>query len=310
MTCTSQRPIAASVVVCAYNERDRIANALDSLRAQDTSESFEVIAVVSGADGCARFVAADYPEVVLRSCEARIYPGAARNKGIAAARGEIIAFLPADGVASASWLSARLACHRSGHRVVGGSVTNATPLHPVGTASHMVEYAVSLPRLSILNRQSIPHTLSYHRSVFAELGTFPELDVPGEDTVFNRRCVQSGIAAGFAPRAMVAHRSPTTVRRFVAHQREHGRGLARCVADHGLGAPFTLCNSKARRALSVFIRYPAWRWYRTLVLFGRCAPLYALEFLVLSPFVILGYVAGAVGVWDVVKANENDAPST
>src|SRR6184192_3479033 len=92
------RPLA-SVVVAAYNSRKRIHCALDSLRSQDFEQPYEVIVVDSGSDGCADYVAATYPEVrVVRSAR-RLYPGAAWNAGVRAARGRYVALLADDCVA-------------------------------------------------------------------------------------------------------------------------------------------------------------------------------------------------------------------
>lgn len=294
---------AATVVICAYNSRARIGCALASLEKQDLAAPFEIVAVVSGDDGCAGYLAQEHPDVRVVTSDERLYPGAARNAGIAAARAPIIAFHPDDGMAEPDWLGARLAGHAAGYTIVAGAISNATPRSVIGTAGYYVEYAASIPIKKLLAQQPIPHTLSYHRSVFEWFGGFPELTVPGEDTVFNAQCVAAGVPIAFEPRACLGHLNLTDLMPFLAHQRHHGRGFARCTSQHRLRVPFALQRNRWRTSVAVFMRYPLWRWLKTMSLLARFAPHHAIVFLLLTPLVMAGYVAGALGVWD-----ENTAP--
>ncbi len=91
----SGRRRTLSVVIPTQNRRWSIARALDSVRAQ-TRMANEVIVVDDGStDDTARFVEEAYPEVRLLRQENRGV-SAARNAGIGAAQGELIAFLDSD----------------------------------------------------------------------------------------------------------------------------------------------------------------------------------------------------------------------
>ena len=83
-----------SVVIVTYNGRGRIRTALDSLRRQDLDERFEVIVVDSGRDGCGVFVGRHYSEAHVVRSETRLWPAAARNRGIDTSQGRYIAFSP------------------------------------------------------------------------------------------------------------------------------------------------------------------------------------------------------------------------
>ena len=299
-SCRNGRPVA-TVIICAYNSRGRIDRALDSLRAQDVDEPFEVIVVASGNDGCATYLALRAPDVQLVSSNDRLFPGAARNAGIARARGEVIAFLPDDGLAAPGWLQARLQRHREGFPLVAGAIANGTPLSAVGTASYYVEYAASMPIAAVLRRQPIPHTVSYVPEVFDRLGLFPEIEVPGEDTLFNHRCMEAGLPVAYEPRASIAHLNLTRVRDYLDHQRDHGRGLARCVLDGGLSGPFELAHGRPAAAVSAIVRYPLLRWVRTIRLLAAAAPLHVPPFLLLTPLIAAGYVSGGVGSWETLS---------
>ena len=66
---------AISVVVCAYQSRDRIDIALRSLAAQDLGEPYEVVVVDSGTDGCADYLEAAHPGVRVVRSGTRLHPG-------------------------------------------------------------------------------------------------------------------------------------------------------------------------------------------------------------------------------------------
>ena len=192
-----------SVVVCAYQARDQIDIALGSLRAQDFEEPYEVIVVTSGGDSTEAYVRRRYPEVRVIAAQERLYPGPARNRGVAAARGTYVAFLPADGHARRDWLRRRVARHRDGFQSVGGAIGNGTPWHPVGSAGYYLEYAPLVPSERVLAQHAIPHCLSFERAVLLRLGGYPEDVETGEDTLLNTRCIEEGITVGFEPRAIL-----------------------------------------------------------------------------------------------------------
>lgn len=92
-----------SVVLPAYNVRDHIGEAIQSVYAQDF-KGLEIIVVDDGSkDGTADFVEGEYPDVrVFRKPNGGA--ATARNMGMREARGEYIAFLDADDV----WLPGKL----------------------------------------------------------------------------------------------------------------------------------------------------------------------------------------------------------
>jgi glycosyltransferase involved in cell wall biosynthesis len=88
--------VRVSVVVPVYNSGASIRWTLDSVLAQ-TYPSFEVIVVDDGSsDDSAACVATHYPSIRLLRQERNAGAPAAVNRGVAAARGELIAFLDSD----------------------------------------------------------------------------------------------------------------------------------------------------------------------------------------------------------------------
>ena len=88
-----------SVVIATHNRKDVLARTLPSLLAQDLPPAeYEIVLVVDGStDGTADMLRALSPRCALRILEApRRGPGAARNAGVAAARGDTVLFLDDD----------------------------------------------------------------------------------------------------------------------------------------------------------------------------------------------------------------------
>lgn len=287
-----------SVIVCSYNSRERIATALDSLAGQDTDEPYEVIVVDSGTDDAARFIAERYPDVRVVRSERRLFPGPARNHGVRAADGRYIAFVPDDGVVRPDWLRRRLAKHREGFDAVGGSITNATPHHPVGSAGYYLEYSALIPSAKVLSAQAIPHCLSYDRELFERLGQFPESTETGEDTMFNKRLAEAGVEVGYDPDIQLGHINLRRIGPYLRHQYEHGRGLMQCVEEFGLATGMGPPDQPLLLALyRMFALYPALRWWHALRRIGRGKPRWVPEYLLVAPITFAGLWATSVGAF-------------
>jgi glycosyltransferase involved in cell wall biosynthesis len=95
-----------SVVVPVYNVAAFLREALHSLFAQDY-EPFEVVVIDDGSTDGSGAIARSYPGVRYLRQENQ-GPAAARNAGIAAARGEIVAFADADDVQLPTRLSVQV----------------------------------------------------------------------------------------------------------------------------------------------------------------------------------------------------------
>ena len=287
-----------SVIVCAYESRDRIDTPLRSLGRQDLGEPHEVIVVASGRDGCADYVRNAYPDVRVIHSGERLYAAQGRNRGVEAARGRYVAFIPDDCAAPDDWLRRRVEKHGEGFAAVGGAITNGTPRSPVGSAGYYLEYSDLLPSERVLERQWVPHSLSYERELVLRLGGFPEDVATGEDTVFNQRCLREGVEVGYDARIQLAHRNPTGLRRYLAHQRAHGRGLVTCADRHGLTWGLGRLDVPAPvAAYQAFARFPLGRWLTSLASVARGRPSRLPYLVALTPLTWAGLWAASAGAW-------------
>lgn len=290
--------LAVSVVIPAFRARHQIDRALDSLMRQSYTGSIEIVVVVSGNDGCAAHLRENYPGVRLVEALGRLYPGAARNAGVRVAGGNVIAFMPADGEATENWLEQRMTLHEGGADLVGGSIVDGLPWHPVGHAEYLLEYSALMPIDALLEEQAIPHALSFKRRVFDLVGCYPEHTGTGEDTLFNKRCVEAGLDVVFAPDAGLLHSGSRSLLTMWRHAYRHGRGLTECVASNELEASIGPMSQSTLAAFSrMLVVYPLVGFQAKLCRLARFAPARLAALGLLAPIIFSGLMATGWGAW-------------
>jgi len=210
------------VIICAYTERrwDDLAAAVRSAIAQ-TVAPLEVIVVSDHNADLLERVSRELPEVlVLGNDQPRGLSGA-RNTGIRAARGEVLAFLDDDAVAAGDWLEHLLAPYREAAVIgVGGSIEPLWPAARPRFIPDEFDWVVGctyrgLPTTASPVRNLIGANMSLRRHVFDAIGGF-RTDVGRvgtrpigcEETELCIRAAQRmpGTRLVYAPRARVRHR--------------------------------------------------------------------------------------------------------
>jgi glycosyltransferase involved in cell wall biosynthesis len=102
---------SVSVIIPAFNRRATLPRALDSAIRQ-TYPAHEIIVIDDGsADGTSEWLASAYPQIMLTSLATNCGAAVARNRGIARARGDFVAFLDSDDEWHPEFLSRHLAFH-------------------------------------------------------------------------------------------------------------------------------------------------------------------------------------------------------
>jgi GT2 family glycosyltransferase len=281
---------ALSIVVVAYRAAATIERCLEALARQRIARPIEIVVVASGPDETADLVAEHHPGVRLVRSPARLYPGAARNLGIAAARSDLIGFVDADCVAAPDWAERVLAAQRAAPAVVGGTVDNGDPESAVGWAQFFCEFHQWMPGTPAGAMSDIPTCCySLGRSAFDRHGPF-RTDGYCSDTAFNWRLGDAGDPPRLDPTIQVAHIHATSFRRFLAKQWMHGRAFARMrVAERSL--------SPHRRAGLVILApaLPVLLWLRLLrrVLLERKR--YRGRLVTAAPLVFVGLCCWSIG---------------
>jgi glycosyltransferase involved in cell wall biosynthesis len=220
---TSGNTLTASVIIPALNEERVIGQCLDSLARQNCPEdAFEVILVDNGSTDRTIEIARTFERsltlTVLRKHEA--YISAVRNFGASRARGEYIAFLDADCIATRGWLNGAVDLLRADDSAVIGAH------YTIPAGSSWVAKAW-YQDLSTLKRGAVSYLpggdLLVSRKVFFRVGGFDETIETNEDSEFCHRASAAGLRILAVPSLSVVHLgTPQTVSAFYSKQRWHG----------------------------------------------------------------------------------------
>ena len=203
--------LAVSVIVPVRNGEGVLGACLDGLAGQAFDGPFEVIVVDNGSTDASRSVAAAHtlrPRVL-----AETQPGsyAARNAGIAAAAGRVLAFTDADCIAEPGWLSAGLAAIDAGADLVGGAIVAIASASP--SRWERYDRAVYLDQRRLIEADGLAATanLFVRAEAFAAVGPFDGRLRSSGDAEWCRRATGAGFRLAYAPAARVRHRPRTTL---------------------------------------------------------------------------------------------------
>jgi O-antigen biosynthesis protein len=216
-----------SVVVCSYNGAATIGDCLAGVTRLDYPD-YEAIVVDDGSTDATAALVERFPHVRLIRTENRGL-SAARNTGLAAADGELVAYLDDDARPDPHWLRyLATSLRRSEHVGVGGP--NLQP--PVErTTARAIGDAPGGPIHVLLSDTVAEHipgcNMAFRRSALEQIGGFDErFRVAGDDVDVCWRLQDRGWTLGFSPAAVVDHRARETLRAYWCQQRGYGRAEA------------------------------------------------------------------------------------
>ena len=189
-----ERGPLVSVVVPAYEAGSTIGATLSSLLWQ-THRDLEVIVVDDGStDATSAVVGAhDDPRIrLIRQDNAG--PGAARNRGLEAARGDLFAFVDADDVLLPDYLAA---CLSVWHRAGGIVTSNAFWMFPGGIDPALTRHRGPIPRpqdqrLTLLHQNWVSIMSVFPRKLVEDIGLLDEELERAEDWDFWLRAIFAG----------------------------------------------------------------------------------------------------------------------
>jgi len=217
------RTLRVSIVVATYNGARTLKACLESLSALHYPD-YEVILVDDGSTDATPEIAAAFPRVRYIHQPNRGL-SVARNTGIAAATGEVVAFTDDDCRADEDWLY-YLICDllRGGFVGVGGhnflppedsAVAAAVALSPGGPAHVM---------LTDSEAEHIPGcNMAFYKWALDEIGGFdPIFRKAGDDVDICWRLQQRGYRIGFSPGGFVWHYRRSTIKAYLKQQAGYG----------------------------------------------------------------------------------------
>jgi hypothetical protein len=126
-------------IVIAHKCPSSLVDAVRSLVHQQAPG--DVIVVNSGGGDARALLNAAGLSVTVVERQERLYPGGARNLGLAASTHRFVAFLASDCLAQPGWIAARLNAHQAGHRAVASALLCHRPRHPIAMAAHLIRPA-------------------------------------------------------------------------------------------------------------------------------------------------------------------------
>lgn len=212
-----------SVIVPVYNDAQRIVTCVRALLAQNyPQDRYEVLVVDNGSTD-ATFAAVQAFPVTLLSENDTQSSFAARNKGIAHARGEIFAFTDADCTPSPQWIAEGVRAIQAGADLVGGRVRFVYSSRP--TSAEVYDSISHMQMDRDISERGVAKTANVfaRAEVVARIGPFPNDFSSGGDVLWTRRATTSGYKLVYSPSAEVAH--PTRrLRALLKKQYRVGRG--------------------------------------------------------------------------------------
>ncbi len=216
-----------SVVVACYNG-ERTLNACLASLGRLNYPDYEVILVDDGSTDDTRNIAGQFQNVRLIRQE-HLGLSVARNAGIAAATGEIVAFTDADCRADADWLYYLVGdLLKSDFAGIGGHNFLPPEDSLVATAVMVSPGGPSHVMLSDREAEHIPGcNMAFYRWALEEIGGFDRLfQTAGDDVDICWRLQHRGHQIGFSPGGFVWHYRRSTVRSYLRQQSGYGEAEA------------------------------------------------------------------------------------
>jgi len=202
------RPLA-SVVIPAYNAERYLGEAIESVLAQDYAP-VETIVVDDGSSDATAAVASSYAVELVRQENAG--PAAARNRGFAASRGEVVAFHDADDLMTHDKLAVQVG-ELVADPAIGCVLAEQELLVEAGAELPFWAEGTKVPAVMPAKPEELagepdvhPMTMVVRREVFERVGGFDEEMRAAEDFDWMLRAAEDGVEFARLPRVLLKRR--------------------------------------------------------------------------------------------------------
>jgi O-antigen biosynthesis protein len=216
-----------SIVICAYNAERTMRQCLESLHRLDYP-NFEVIIVDDGSRDTTAQIAGDFPEFrLIRQPNKGL--SVARNVGLHAALGELIAYTDSDCVVDPHWLAFMVRAMAEGG-LDGCGGPNYGP-HESGWVEGCVAAAPGAPCHVLISDDRAEHlagcNMLFRKTALEDAGGFdPQFTAAGDDVDICWRLMDAGYVLGYCPSAFVWHFRRNTISAYYRQQRGYGKAEA------------------------------------------------------------------------------------
>lgn len=222
-----------SVVIPVRNGAASLPPLLASLRRQSLAPArFEVVVVDNASTDATRAVARAAGATVVE--EPVPNRSRARNRGIAAARADLLAFTDADCVASEGWLAALLDCRERAPLLAGAvEVTTGQPPNAVERLEARWRFA---QEHWVRQGWAATANLCVAREALDAVGGFdPAYLEIGEDADLCVRAGRAGFSLAWCPGAVVRHEGERSLGPVLSRAFRHGYGAHQALDRVGVG---------------------------------------------------------------------------
>ena len=215
-----------SVIVCAYNSECTLHSCFAGLHELEYPD-YEVVVVNDGSTDRTDEITEEFGFRLISTENQGL--ANARNEGLHAATGEIVAYIDADARPDPHWLAhLATAFLKSSHAGIGGP--NIPPPND-GEIAECVANAPGGPIHVLLSDEIAEHipgcNMAFWRSSLLAIGGFdPQFRVAGDDVDICWRLQQQGWTVGFSPGAVVWHHRRDSMSGYLKQQHQYGKAEA------------------------------------------------------------------------------------
>ena len=236
-----------SLIICTRNRCEQLVPCLEAIQRIEFERPWELIVVDNGSDDATALVVQEFIEAasfpVHHVPEPTLGLGNARNAGLAAARGEILAFTDDDCYPTAEFLSRVWSAFRDPSL---GYVTGRILLHDLADlplAIQDYDVPVTFPGKSFIHPGGVQGAnMAFRRDVLRQIGGFDPLFgagslFPAEDLDAANRASGTGWKGQYRPDIVVRHHHGRKASDAARMWKSYGLGIGACYMKLFLQGP-------------------------------------------------------------------------